>query len=145
MSLVDRALKAKAAMDRQKTVPLSGNKVEWGEKDEFGIVARDTIDYLVARILYIDAHFEEERLHMRNQDTEVWKGHTRLAKSKRTLYLLCHWQQPLADYQVELIWNRLIQLLPYLDESKYAVSEHEYFDRETGELVHTDEPLLTIN
>lgn len=145
MSLVDRALKAKKSADKKKSVPLSGNKIEWGEKDEFGIVARDTIDYLVARILYIDAHFEEEHLHTRNQDTEVWKGHTKLEKKKSTIYRLCRWQQSIADYQLELIWNRMINFLPYLDESKYVVSEHEYFDRETGQLCHSDKPLLTIN
>ena len=129
---------------------IQANKQEQNSNiDELGIGIADTMDYVVARILYINT-LERKKdprapmLHTRKNRTELWKGNLHLECGKDTIYELSHIYRRLKDYEIAEIWATLLRFVPELDDSRIIISDGLYWDTETCELVRTNEDLLWI-
>ena len=136
MSLADKVIEA--------------NKKPEYEVDEYGIrLVPEDPEYIAARIVYKNL-FERKKdpdaplLHNRRNMTEMWLGNRQLEMNKKTIYELAGINRIIKDYEVQTIWNSVINHTMSLDESKIIVSEHTYWDIERGELCHTKERLVAI-
>lgn len=136
MSLADKVIEA--------------NKKPEYEVDEYGIrLIPEDPEYIAARIVYKNL-FERKKdpdaplLHNRRNMTEMWLGNRQLEMNKKTIYELADINRVIKDYEVQTIWNSVINHTMSLDESKIIVSEHTYWDIERGELCHTKERLVAI-
>lgn len=136
MSLADKVIEA--------------NKKPEYEVDEYGIrLVPEDPEYIAARIVYKNL-FERKKdpdaplLHNRRNMTEMWLGNRQLEMNKKTIYELADINRVIKDYEVQTIWNSVINHTMSLDESKIIVSEHIYWDIERGELCHTKERLVAI-
>lgn len=136
MSLADKVIEA--------------NKKPEYEVDEYGIrLVPEDPEYIAARIVYKNL-FERKKdpdaplLHNRRNMTEMWLGNRQLEMNKKTIYELADINRVIKDYEVQTIWNSVINHTMSLDESKIIVSEHTYWDIERGELCHTKERLVAI-
>ena len=120
------------------------------ERDEYGVLKKiDDPEYIAARIVFKNLHEKEKDpdaplLHNRKHKTELWLGNRQLTKDKKTFYELAGIKRTIKDYEVQIIWDAIMAHTRSLDESKIMVSEHTYWDLETGELCHTDERMITI-
>jgi len=136
MSLADKVIEA--------------NKKPEYEVDEYGIrLVPEDPEYIAARIVYKNL-FERKKdpdaplLHNRRNMTEMWLGNRQLEMNKKTIYELADINRVIKDYEVQTIWNSVINHTMSLDESKIIVSEHTYWDIERGELCHTTERMVAI-
>ena len=136
MSLADKVIEA--------------NKKPEYEVDEYGIrLVPEDPEYIAARIVYKNL-FERKKdpdaplLHNRRNMTEMWLGNRQLEMNKKTIYELADINRVIKDYEVQTIWNSVMNHTMSLDESKIIVSEHTYWDIERGELCHTKERLVAI-
>ena len=138
MDLADRVIEANERFDD-----------EGYEKDDLGIRISDKPDYIVIRILeknYQDLKKDPDSglVHSRKNRTELWKGNRQLEKGKKTIYELAAISRILKDYEIDQIWDLLLQYTYQLDESKIVVGPYTYWDMEKGELCHTKERMITI-
>lgn len=117
------------------------------EKDELGIPTANCLEYIIARILYIDYHFEnKEHLHLREGDDRIWEGDHWVGENSKNLYRLLKWKgQPIGKDRMEMVWASLRDYLPTLDESKFVVKDKLMFDKASGELYLSNNEPLTIN
>ena len=117
------------------------------EKDDLGIPTANCLEYVIARILYIDYHFgNKEHLHLRNDDSRIWEGDHWVAENSKNLYRLLRWKgQPISRDRIEMVWTSLRDYIPTLDESKLVVKNNLMFDRVSGEMYLSENKPLTIN
>lgn len=105
---------------------------ELPEVDEFGMTTANTVDYFVARILYVSYNLCEEHLHLR--DGDIWEGESPLSEDARTMYRLLRMPIRLQDYEMMMVWLRLKQVLPTLSDKVFVVNKNLVYDREKGDL-----------
>lgn len=136
MSLADKVIEA--------------NKKPEYEVDEYGIrlVPKDP-EYVAARIVFKNLYERKKNpdaplLHNRKNMTEMWLGNRQLEMNKKTIYELADIKRAIKDYEVQTIWNSVMNHTMSLDESKIIVSEYTYWDVEKGELCHTTERMVAI-
>ena len=132
-----------------KVIEANKEKEKSYDLDELGLGIADTLDYIVARILYKNTlEMRQDAnaglIHNRRHRTQLWKGNKELIKSKKTIYELANLSRVIKDYEFDEIWNSLLRNTPELDESKIVIDRHIYWDTERGELCYTKEGLLTI-
>lgn len=120
------------------------------ERDEYGVIKKvDDPEYVAARIVFKNLHEKEKDpdvplLHNRKNKTELWLGNRQLEKNKKTFYELADIRRTIKDYEVQIIWDAIMEHTRSLDESKIVVDEHTYWDTEKGELCYSKERLITI-
>lgn len=115
-------------------------------KDELGIPTADSINYLIARILYIDQNLTgPNKLHLRD-DEHIWEGDQWVAENSKNLYRILMWKgRAFKKDQIEMIWNRLRECLPTLAHDKMVVKDNLIWDKAKGEMYFSDDKPLTIN
>lgn len=129
---------------------IEANKKPEYEVDEYGIrLVPEDPEYVAARMVYKNL-FERKKnpdaplLHNRKNMTEMWLGNRQLDMDKKTIYELADIHRSIKDYEVQAIWNSVINHTLSLDESKIIVDEYTYWDVEKGELCHTAERMVAI-
>lgn len=136
MSLADKVIEA--------------NKKPEYEVDEYGIrLVPEDPEYVAARMVYKNLFERKEDpesplLHNRKNMTEMWLGNRQLDMDKKTIYELADINRTIRDYEVQAIWNSVLEHTPTLDESKIIVDDYTYWDVEKGELCHTTERMTWI-
>lgn len=113
------------------------------EVDEYGLPTVDSVDYFVARMIYIDQQSEDGHLHIR-EDGHIWKGDHWVSENVENLYRLCEWMSPIKLWQKEAIWRRLRDVLPRLSKDKYVVTDNLLWDRENAKLEQVKKKPNTI-
>lgn len=117
--------------------------VDLPEIDEYGLPTVDSVDYFVARMLYIDRSAIDGHLHLRN-DGRVWKGNQWVSENQDNLYRLAEWRHPIKTWQKEAIWKRLKEILPELSRDKYVVTDDLVWNREKARLERVDSKPNTV-
>lgn len=119
------------------------------EFDEYGIKIYNNAEYYVARALRINflsrINGAAPLLHTRYNRSQLWLGHKRLSLTTDTIYSLTDANSRIEQWQMNKIWNLLLEYAPALDESKILIDNHTYWDIEKGELCHTDDYLEAID
>ena len=129
---------------------IEANKKPEYEVDEYGIrLVPEDPEYVAARIVFKNLYERKKNpdaplLHNRKNMTEMWLGNRQLDMDKKTIYELADIKRAIKDYEVQTIWNSVINHTMSLDESKIIVSEYTYWDVEKGELCHTTERMVAI-
>ena len=129
---------------------IEANKQPEYEVDEYGIrLVPEDPEYVAARIVFKNLYERKKNpdaplLHNRKNMTEMWLGNRQLEMNKKTIYELADIKRAIKDYEVQTIWNSVINHTMSLDESKIIVSEYTYWDVEKGELCHTTERMVAI-
>ena len=129
---------------------IEANKKPEYEVDEYGIrLVPEDPEYVAARIVFKNLYERKKNpdaplLHNRKNMTEMWLGNRQLEMNKKTIYELADIKRAIKDYEVQTIWNSVINHTMSLDESKIIVSEYTYWDVEKGELCHTTERMVAI-
>lgn len=129
---------------------IEANKKPEQAVDEYGIpLFPNHPEYVAARIVFKNLYERKKNpdaplLHNRKNMTEMWLGNRQLEMNKKTIYELADIKRAIKDYEVQTIWNSVINHTMSLDESKIIVSEYTYWDVEKGELCHTTERMVAI-
>ena len=116
------------------------------ERDELGMPTANSIEYVIARILYIDHNLSgKEKLHLR-EDGRIWEGDHWIAENSKNLYRITKWPfKSFTDSQSPRIWARLREVLPTLAYNKLVVKDNLIWDWENSDLYFSDEEPTTIN
>lgn len=119
---------------------------ELPERDNLGMPTANSIDYVVARILYIDNNISgREKLHLRD-DGRIWEGDHWVSEDDRNLYRLTKWEfKPFTVDQKYRIWERLRECLPVLSYDKLVVKDNLVWDWKNNDLYFSEEDPITIN
>lgn len=126
MALVDEALKSKQKKRHLESVSFKGER----EYDELGLRVQPTTDYVVARIMMLNP-----RLYTDADRQLVYVGRAPVLQNQAMLYRLSQSRIAIAPHFQQVIWARLLSLLPVMCDDKVTVIEGElYWDREKGEL-----------
>lgn len=113
--------------------------------DEFGIPipTPETPEYLVARALAIDHRSlepTEPRIHgLHLRGTALFRGHTPLKESRRTLLELTRLKRNIRDWEEVEFWRLLKQSLPTLYRNILEVAPDLYWDIDKAELINKEE------
>jgi len=144
MDLADKVIAANEqnAPDDSRSQPAFFG-VDLPEIDEYGLPTIDSVDYFVARMIYIDQRSKDGHLHMRS-DGRVWKGNQWVSENQENLYRLAEWKFPIKTWQKEAIWKKLREVLPELSREKYVVTDDLVWDRRDAELKRVKEKPNTI-
>lgn len=135
MSLVDKALKGKNDRAKLKSVEFK----EESEYDELGLKVQNTSDYIVARILMI-----HPGLYTDQDRRTLYRGNETIAQNQASLYRLSRYKKPIpANYQ-QIIWLRLLDLVPVLDKNKIIIAPGLAWDKERGEITTDVDPRRKI-
>lgn len=126
---------------------VEANKVEDGPKtDEYGIPLpqKDTTkahyNYLVARSIYLNKH-----LHTRHNGRDLYNSHTIIRPTIEDISRLAKWIEPIPRQGIVYIYDKIKELVPYLDESKIAITPNLLWDIEKQELIETKEVINVIS
>lgn len=146
MSLADRIIEQSFDKEVKQTKPKFFN-YELPEKDELGMPTANCLDYLIARILYVDYNLSgREHLHLRDCDDYIWEGNHWVAENDKNLYRLLKWQGKRLDPdQKAMVWARLRECIPTLSEDKMVAKDNLIWDKKNCELYFSDDDILTIN
>jgi hypothetical protein len=146
MGLAEQLIGKQLESEKPSVVKTEFFNYELPKNDELGIPTANSIEYLIARIFYVDYHFGNiEHLHLR-EDGRIWEGDHWVAENNKNMYRLLKWQgRPLSQDQVHMLWNRLRECIPTLSDDKIVVKDNLVYDKESGELYFSDETVLTIN
>lgn len=119
---------------------------ELPERDELGMPTANCLDYVIARILYIDNNITgREKLHLR-EDDRIWEGDHWVAEDDKTIYRITQWNfKPFTQVQKIKIWARLRECLPTLSYDKFVVKDNLVWDAKNSELYFAEDEPLTIN
>lgn len=142
-NLADRIINANSAANGGR----KGERffdIDFPEIDEYGLPTKDSVDYFVARVMYIDRWSDYGHLHFRPNDDHVWQGDQWIAENSENLYRLAEWPYAIKPYQKELIWKRLREVLPTLSRGKYVVTDDLVWNRETATLEEVKNRANTI-
>ena len=135
MSLVDKALKGKNDRAKLKSV---GFKEE-SDYDELGLKVQNTSDYIVARILMI-----HPGIYTDQDRRTLYMGNEAITQNQASLYRLSRYKKPIpANYQ-QIIWLRLLDLVPVLDKNKIIIAPGLAWDKERGEITTDVDPRRKI-
>lgn len=148
-NLADKLIAQRESQEEKKkdvTVTYKFFNYELPEKDEFGMPTANSIEYVIARIIYIDYNVSgKDRLHLR-EDGRIWEGDHWLSENDRNLYKITQWAfKPFTPDQKHRIWVRLRECLPKLSYDKMVVKDNLVWDMKNNELYFSDEKPLTIN
>lgn len=146
-SLADQLVEKQVNGDKPNAEPeFKFFNYELPSKDEFGMPTANSIDYVIARIFFIDYNVTgKERLHLR-EDGKIWEGDHWLSEDDRNLYRLTQWSyKAFSPDQKHRIWLRLRECLPTLSDKKVVIRDNLIWDMEKGELYYSDDTPLTIN
>lgn len=111
--------------------------------DEYGLPVIDSVDYFVARVMYIDQKTKDGHLHLRD-DGRIWKGYQWVSENQENLYRLAEWRYPIKTWQKEAIWKRLREVLPKLSRDKYVVTDGLVWNRKEARLERVDSKPNTV-
>ena len=115
MSLADKIITAKTSA------------VQKIQMDEYGIPSKvKNIDYYCARAIKINEYLHQEEGRLLNGKTEVTKKATDMAVLTKSLKMTAN--------MAALVYARLLELVPRLDESCIAITPHLLWHKDTGEL-----------
>lgn len=116
------------------------------ERDELGMPTANSIEYVIARILYIDHNLSgKEKLHLR-EDGRIWEGDHWIAENTDNLYRISKWPfKNFTNDQKPRIWARLREVLPTLSYDKLVVKDNLIWDWKNNNLYFSDEEPITIN
>lgn len=142
--LIDHIIQKRNTQTPTNQAPLSTPNTTTNQYDELGIKITDSTDYVVIRILELNRIKNRGLLHSRDDRTTLYIGETLIKQNSRSLYRLSRYPHSLTQAQQDIIWERLLEVVPYLDTSKVVISDHLYWDYELGQLCYTDTPLLDI-
>lgn len=145
--LADKLIARQEAESEQKTEPrFNFFSYALPEKDEYGMPTANSIEYVIARIIYIDYNISgRERLHLR-EDDRIWEGDHWVSEDEKNLYRLTKWPyKPFTAAQRSRIWARLRECLPTLSYDKVVVRDNLVWDWKNRELYFSDDKPLTIN
>lgn len=117
--------------------------VDLPEIDEYGLPTVDSVDYFVARMLYINRTAKDGHLHLRS-DGRIWKGNQWVSENQENLYRLAEWRYPIKTWQKEAIWKRLREVLPELSRDKYVVTDELVWNRKEVRLERVDNKPNTV-
>lgn len=148
-NLADKLIAQRESQEEKKkdvTVTYKFFNYELPEKDEFGMPTANSIEYVIARIIYIDYNISgKDRLHLR-EDGRIWEGDHWVSENDRNLYKITQWAfKPFTPDQKHRIWVRLRECLPKLSYDKMVVKDNLVWDMKNNELYFSDEKPLTIN
>lgn len=147
-SLADKIIERQKYEDDNKEEHLRFDffNYELPEKDEYGMPTANSLEYVIARIIYIDYHISgKERLHLR-EDGRIWEGDHWIAENDKTLYRITKWKyKPFTSEQKARIWARLVECLPTLSYDKIVVKDNLIWDWKNNNLYFSDDKPLTIN
>lgn len=146
-SLADKVIaQQKTEENRKKQILPPFFDYELPERDELGMPTANCLDYVVARILYIDYNLSgRERLHFR-EDGRIWEGDHWISEDDKTLYRITRWGfEPFTQVQKIKIWNRLKECLPTLSYDKFVVKDNLVWDAKNNDLYFAKDKPLTIN
>lgn len=132
-NLAERIIKASTKKEAPEPEKPKFFGIDLPEVDEYGLPAVDSLDYFVARMIYIDQRSNDGHLHLRD-DGHIWKGDQWVAENAENLYRLCEWMSPIKLWQKEAIWRRLRDVLPKLSREKYVVTDGLVWDRQNARL-----------
>ena len=146
MGLAEQLIDKQMESEKPQVVKTKFFNYDLPERDDLGIPTANSIEYLIARILYVDYHFGNiEHLHLR-EDGRIWEGDHWVSEDNKNMYRLLRWQgRPLSKDQIDMVWNRLRECIPTLSDDKIVVKDNLIYDKESGELYFSDETVLTIN
>lgn len=114
--------------------------------DEYGLPLPKKKDpqmrcnYLVARAIYINKH-----LYTRNSGKDLYNGHEIVRPRAADIARLAKWVEPLNKQATIYIYDKIKELVPYLDESKIAITPNLLWDIEKQELIETKEVVNVIS
>lgn len=116
-------------------------------RDELGMPTANCLEYLIARILYVDNCLSgPEHLHLRDYDDHIWEGDHWVAENNKNLYRLLKWQgKALSQDQQAMVWARLREYLPTLSDKKIVVKDNLVWDKENNKLYYEKYMPHTIN
>lgn len=144
MDLADRVIAANQ-QENSSAEPSSSEffGIDFPEVDEYGLPAVDSVDYFVARMIYIDQKSEDGHLHLRD-DGRIWKGYHWVAENQENLYRLAEWRHSIKTWQKEAIWKRLREVLPVLSRDKYVVTDELVWNRKEARLERVENKPNTV-
>ena len=126
MALVDKALRSKKNRAKLKSVEFKSES----EYDELGLKVCSTSDYIVARILKL-----HPELYTDNDRRMLHRSNEIVTQNQTNLYRLSRYNKPIPINYQQIVWLRLLDLVPVLDKNKIIVAPGVVWDRERGELV----------
>lgn len=116
------------------------------KRDEYGIplpqmeTAEAHCNYLVARCIYLNQH-----LHTRHNGKDLYNSHDIVRPTVADISRLAKWVRPLKIQEVNYIYDKIKELVPYLDETKIAITPNLLWDIEKQELIETKEDINVIS
>ena len=122
MSLADQIITAKAS------VAQNFHTDEYGIPDEV-----KNIDYYCARAIKINKYLHREDGRLFNGRIEVTQKATDIAVLAQSLKMSAN--------MAALVYDRLLSLVPKLDESCIAITPHLLWHKDTGELEETEDEI----
>lgn len=96
--------------------------------------------YLTARALFLNKH-----LYTRDNKTQLWNSHDKIRPIEEDIVRLTKCYERIPKQGIIYIYDRLRELVPYLDESKIAITPTLLWDIEKQELVETEEEINVIS
>lgn len=143
MDLASRVIAANEEKASSSAKPPKFFNVDLPEMDEYGLPTVDSVDYFVARMLYIDRAAMDGHLHLRN-DGRIWKGNQWVSENQDNLYRLAEWRYPIKAWQKEAIWRRLREVLPELSRDKYVIADGLVWNRKEARIERVDSKPNTV-
>lgn len=102
--------------------------------DEYGIPDEvKNIDYYCARAIKINKYLHREDGRLFNGRIEVTQKATDIAVLAQSLKMSAN--------MAALVYNRLLEVVPWLDESCIAVTPHLLWHKDTGELEEVEDEI----
>ena len=97
-------------------------------------------NYLVARALYTHPH-----LHTRKGRTQLWDSHTKLRPTVEDMSSITKWPEFLSKQGALYIFDKIKELVPYLDENILAITPHLAWDIENQKLIESEEEFNVVS
>ena len=135
MALVDKALKSKKEKVKLKSVEFKGES----EYDELGLKVQNTSDYIVARILKL-----HPGLYTDDDRRILYQGNNGILQNQANLYRLSRYKKSIPSNFQQIVWLRLLDLVPVLDKNKIIIAPGLAWDKERGEITTDVDPRRKI-
>jgi len=97
-------------------------------------------NYLAARAIYLNKH-----LYTRDHGRTLWNSHEIVQPRTADIARLARWAEPISKQSAAYIYDKIKELVPYLDESKIAITPNLLWDIEKQELIETKEVINVIS
>ena len=143
-SLAERVI-ASQEKEHVKTPEVDFFNYDLPERDDLGMPTANSVEYVVARILYINYNITDQHIIHLREDGRVWEGEQWLAENSQNLYRITKWNyKPFNDGQKQMIWRRLREILPSLSYDKIAIKDNLIWDWKNNKLYFADENPVTV-